>query len=60
MDFGEWINKIWSTIIDVVEFLFSLPAFLLDFLTIFPTEIQVLIVGAVGTLSILLIYRFVK
>lgn len=60
MDFANWISTIWTTITDFLNFLLELPQFIIDFLYIFPNDIQIIILSALTILSILLVYRFIK
>lgn len=60
MDFTNWIGTIWTIITDFLNFLLELPQFIIDFLYIFPSDIQIIILSALTILSILLVYRFIK
>lgn len=60
MEFTEWINKIGTSIIDFLNFILEIPDFIIGFLQILPMDLQAIILSALGLLSILLIYRFIK
>lgn len=60
MDFIKWIDIIWTSIVDFLNLLLELPQFIISFLGILPTELQILLSSALGILTILLIYRFIK
>lgn len=60
MDFIKWIDIIYTSIMDFLNLLLELPKFIISFLGILPTEIQIIISSGLGLLGILLIYRFIK